>query len=52
MEHDAMLRAALQVVRFFREHAPRVAEANGCVFPAELERLISHRLEELTREPR
>lgn len=52
MEHDAMLRAALQVVRFFREHAPRVAEANGCVFPSELERLISRHLEELTREPR
>jgi predicted nucleotidyltransferase len=51
MEHDAMLRAALEVVRFFGEHAPRVAEANNCVFPAELERLMSGRLDELTREP-
>lgn len=44
MERDAMLRAALDVVRFFREHAPRVAGAYGSDYPAELEQLMSDRL--------
>jgi len=47
MEPQAMLRAALDIVRFFREHAPRVAGAHGSGYPAELERLMSDRLDEL-----
>jgi len=45
MDRDAMLRAALEIVMFFREHAPGVAEAYDCEYPAELERLMSDRLE-------
>jgi predicted nucleotidyltransferase len=47
MERDAMLRAALDIVSFFREHAPRVAGAHGSEYPAELERLMCDRLDEL-----
>jgi hypothetical protein len=47
MERDAMLRAALDIVRFFREQAPRVAEAYGFDYPAELEQLMSDRLDRL-----
>jgi predicted nucleotidyltransferase len=48
MEHDAMLRAARDIVSFFREHAPRVARAYGSVYPAELERLMCDRLDQLS----
>jgi hypothetical protein len=48
MEREAMLQAGLGVVGFFRAHAPRSAEANGVAYPAELARLKSARLEELT----
>jgi len=41
MEPEAMLKAALDIVSFFREHAPRVAGAYGSEYPAELERLMS-----------
>ncbi len=47
MERDAMLNAALDIVSFFRQHAPRVAGAHGSEYPAELERLMSGRLDEL-----
>ena len=47
MERDAMLRAALEVVSFFRERAPRVASAYGSDYPAELEQLMSDRLDRL-----
>jgi len=47
VERDAMLKAALDTVSFFREHAPRVARAYGSEYPAELERLMSDRLDEL-----
>jgi len=47
MERDAMLKAALDIVSFFREHAPRVAGANGSEYPAELARLMCDRLDEL-----
>jgi predicted nucleotidyltransferase len=47
MERDAMLRAALDVVRYFRERAPGVAAAYGSAYPAELERLMSDRLDRL-----
>ena len=47
MERDAMLRAALDIVSFFQEHAPRVAGSYGSEYPVPLERLMSDRLEEL-----
>ena len=43
-----MLRAALDIVSFFREHAPRVAGTYGSEYPAELERLMCGRLDELS----
>jgi hypothetical protein len=57
MERDAMLGAALDIVSFFREQAPRVRESTDPEYPAELERLMSDRLDELslaarlTRDP-
>jgi hypothetical protein len=47
MERQAMLDAALVIVRFFREHAPRVAEVHGSEYPAALAELMSDRLDEL-----
>jgi predicted nucleotidyltransferase len=47
MERDAMLKAALDIVSFFREHAPPVARTCGSEYPAELERLMSDRLDKL-----
>lgn len=52
MERDAMLRAVLDIVDFFRERAPRVARANGSEYPAELERLMCDRLDELALSSR
>ena len=46
MEREAMLKAALDIVKFFREHAPRVARAYGSEYPGELERLMCDRLDE------
>jgi hypothetical protein len=57
MERDAMLRAALDIVSFFREQAPQVAGVYGSEYPAQLERLMCDRLDELslaarlTRDP-
>jgi len=57
MERDAMLRAALDIVSFFREQATQVAGVYGSEYPAELERLMCDRLDELslaarpTRDP-
>jgi predicted nucleotidyltransferase len=48
MERDAMLKAALDIVSFFREHAPQVAGAYGSGYPAELERLMCDRLDQLS----
>jgi predicted nucleotidyltransferase len=48
MERDAMLKAAVDIVSFFREHAPRVAGAYGSEYPAELERLMCDRLDQLS----
>jgi len=50
MERDAMLRAALDIVSFFRERGPRVAANHALAYPAELERLMSDRLDELADE--
>ena len=48
MERDAMLKAALDVVSFFREHARQIADAYGSEYPVELERLMCDRLDELS----
>jgi hypothetical protein len=48
MERDAMLKAALDIVSFFREHAPRIAGAYGSEYPVELERLMCDRLDQLS----
>jgi Streptomycin adenylyltransferase len=50
LDRQEMLHAAHAIVAFFREHAPRVAESEGCTYPSELARSMSGRLEELTRE--
>lgn len=52
MERGAMLKAALGIVSFFRVHAPQVAEVYGSGNPAELERLMCDRLEELSLRSR
>lgn len=48
LERDAMLESGLRIVAFFRENAPRIAEANGVAYPTDLARLKSTRLEKLT----
>jgi len=47
MERYEMLEAGLRIVAFFRERAPRIAQANGVVYPAQLARLKSARLKDL-----
>jgi predicted nucleotidyltransferase len=47
MERDAMLEAAQEIVRFFRERAPRVAATHGADYPVALAHLMSERLDEL-----
>jgi hypothetical protein len=47
LERDALLRAARELVRFYTEKAPVVAEANGAVYPVELEELMVNRLDDL-----
>jgi predicted nucleotidyltransferase len=52
MERRAMLRAAVEIVNFFRERAPVVASAYGLTYPAELEELMCDRLDRLARDAR
>jgi predicted nucleotidyltransferase len=52
MERRAMLRAAVEIVDFYRERAPVVATAHGLTYPAELERLMCNRLDDLVRDSR
>ena len=47
MERDAMLRAAGEILAFFRERAPRVAEANGLAYPTELDHLVGGQFQDL-----
>jgi len=49
LERQAMLRAAQELVRFFRSHAPRVAEAHKTAYPEALAHIMSERLDQLTR---
>ena len=52
MEQRAMLRAVQDILNFYRQRAPVVAEAYGLTYPAELERLMCSRLDELARASR
>ena len=47
IERDPLLRAARDVVTFFRERAPLIAERHGLVYPAALDALISGHLDRL-----
>jgi predicted nucleotidyltransferase len=47
LERGAMLQAALLIVRFYQELAPPLALAHGISYPADLERVMSERLEQL-----
>jgi predicted nucleotidyltransferase len=47
LERDAMLQAALVIVRFYQELASPLARAHGIPYPADLERVMSDRLEQL-----
>jgi predicted nucleotidyltransferase len=47
IERDALLRAARDLVTFFRERAPLVAGKHGLVYPAALDTLISGHLDRL-----
>lgn len=47
MEREAMLRAALIIVRFYQNLVPSLAQAHGIPYPAELAKVMSERLERL-----
>jgi len=47
MDRDALLRATQELVRFYTEKAPGVAEPNGATYPLELEKLMVKRLDDL-----
>jgi predicted nucleotidyltransferase len=47
LERDAMLQAALAIVRFYQELAPPLAWTHGIAYPNSLERLMYARLEKL-----
>jgi predicted nucleotidyltransferase len=48
LERNSMLQAALIIVRFYQELAPPLAEAHGIPYPADLARIMSGRLEQLS----
>jgi len=52
MERDAMLQAALTIVRFYQELAHSLAQAHGIPYPADLARVMCDRLEQLCNEVR
>jgi hypothetical protein len=47
LEPGAMLQAALVIVHFYQELAPLLARTHGITYPADLERVMSNRLEKL-----
>ena len=47
LERDAMLQAALAIVRFFQELALLLTQTHGIAYPAALERVMLDRLEKL-----
>ena len=52
IEKEAMLRAVVDIVDFFRERAPAVAKRYGSTYPTELERLMGARLDSLVEDLR
>ena len=52
MERSAMLRAAVEIVNFFRKRAPVVASAYGVPYPVGLDRMMSDRLDTHARDGR
>lgn len=46
LEHDAMLQAALVIVRFYRDLARQLARIQDIAYPADLERVMCDRLEQ------
>ncbi len=48
LERDDLLRAGRDVLAFFRSRGPIVAQANGLAYPAQLDRLVGARLDDLT----
>ena len=48
MELGSMLRSVQIILQFYREVAPPLAQAHGVPYPAELERVVTERLEKLT----
>jgi predicted nucleotidyltransferase len=51
LEREAMLQAAQDIVRFYLELAPPLAEAHGIAYPAALERIMRERLQLLRDAP-
>jgi predicted nucleotidyltransferase len=51
MEQGAMLQAARIIVHFYQQLAPPLAQAHGIPYPADLDRLVSDRLEQLCNAP-
>lgn len=49
MEKNAMLKAGFDIVQFFRELAPPLAQMHGLPYPQGLERVMMDRLEKLSR---
>ena len=47
MELGAMRQVALVIVRFYQELAPLLARTHGIMYPADLARVMSERLEKL-----
>jgi len=47
LERGAMLQAALAIVRYYQDLAPRLAQTHGVAYPAGLEHVIIARLEKL-----
>ena len=47
LEQGAMLQATLVIVRFYQELAPLLARTHGIPYPAELDRVMSDRLEQV-----
>jgi hypothetical protein len=48
-EPSAMLQAALVIVRFYQELAPGLAQTHGVMYPADLDRVLSDRLQRLSQ---
>jgi predicted nucleotidyltransferase len=49
LEPEAMLQAALVLVRFYREEASLLARTHGLMYAADLDRVMSERLEKLCK---